>query len=433
MKQKFLRFVSKSAIAATSLGLVLSSLAPIAAHAAQLGSLKDVPTRLKTLVTSDHKIFMTLGSSLAQNDVVVVDFSSATADFTATTAANWLSGNFAVTLNATSMDNAGTVTGGSAGNILGVTAGTTGSLSYGSCTSTNATDIVVGVTMTATTFVDPKIGFKFCGTTPTAGTGLVLWIKSGSTADYGNSPNSATIANSTAGSEKITVKARNTEASPTDTGYYALGIVSDDQVSFTSVTVDPSITFHAGVVPSATACSTVPNTDGGSIAFGNVSLATVYSSGGSGGTGGDATIKHICTVLTTNAAGGAAVTVVALYNAGLRSLAENTSDTVASSASAMSTGTANFGLCVASDVAEGSSAGTTLTAQGNYDGTTCTAGGTANNVGTISTTPALVLSQSTGPTNASYATIRANLAVTALTKPHADYTNTMTFIGVGTF
>lgn len=432
MKQKFLRFVSKSAMFATSLGLVFSSLAPIAAHAAQLSSLKDVPTRLKTAVTSDHKIFMTLGNptTLVTNDIFVVDFSSATGDFVSSATAGWVAANFAVTLNATSMDNAGTITGGTAANILGITS-QTGSLSYPSCSASAAIDIVIGVAMTATTLVDPKIGIKLCGTTPTASTSIVIWIKSGSAADGGSSGGNATITNPASGSQKITVKGRNTEASPTDTGYYALGVVADDQVSFTNVTVDPSITFHAGAT--TTTCSTPPNTDGGSIAFGNVSLATVYSSGGSGGSGGDAFLKHICTILTTNAASGAAVTVVALYNTGLRSLAENTNDTVASSASAMSTGTANFGLCVASDVAEGSSAGTTLTAQGTYDATTCTSGGTANNVGIISTTQALVLSQTTGPTNASYATIRANLAVTALTKPHADYTNTLTFIGVGTF
>ncbi len=438
MKQKILRFVSKSAMFTASLGLVFSSLAPLAANAAQLTSLKDVPTRLKVgTVTSDHKIFMTTGSStLAQNDVFVVDFSSAGADFTSSATSTWAYTNFAMTLNATSMDNAGAITGGTAAVISSssyVNFTANGTLSYPTCPDTAATTVVVALTMTATTLVDPKVGFKLCGATPTAGASVVLWIKSGLSSDYGNSPGTGAITNSTAGSQLITVKARNTEASPTDTGYYALGIVADDQVALTSVTVDPSITFHAGAVASATACSTVPNTDGGSIAFGNLTLATVYSSGGSGGTGGDATLKHICTVVTTNAASGAAVTVVALYNAGLRSLAQDTSDTIASSATTMGTSTANFGLCVSSSPAEGSTAGTTLTAQGSYDGAPCTAGGSVNGVGSVSTTPQLILSETTGPTNLSYATIRANLVVTALTQPHTDYTNTFTFIGVGTF
>ena len=234
-------------------------MARMAAQAAQISSLKDVPTRLKIgTVTSDHKIFMTLGSAtLTQNDVIVIDFSSATSDFTSSAANTWVAANFAVTLNATSMDNAGTVTGGTAANILNVTSATGGTLSY-NCSATTATDVSIGVTMTATTLVDPKIGIKLCGATPTAGANIVVWIKSGSAADGGNSGGNATIQNSTAGSQKITVKARNTEASPTDTGYYALGIVADDQVSLGSTAVDPSITFHAGAVAAATACSTTP-------------------------------------------------------------------------------------------------------------------------------------------------------------------------------
>ena len=217
-----------------------------------------------------------------------------------------------------------------------------------------------------------------------------------------------------------------------DPGGVAVYIVNDDQVEVTA-SVDPSITFDVGAEDAATACSgsfTGGNPDGGTVALGVIPINAVVSSDVN-------LVKHICTRLSTNATGGATVTVKSL-NAGLMS-GSNHADTIPSLTdnggdNVMSAGTANYGVCVdnihgENDLAAPPSA---LVVQDDPFKTSCNSGTAAGNVGNV-TTSAQSIWHVDHATSAAYQSIEVKAAISPTTVAHTDYGDTLTFVATGTF
>jgi len=210
-----------------------------------------------------------------------------------------------------------------------------------------------------------------------------------------------------------------------DPGEGVIYIIDDDQVTVTG-NVDPSLTFNAGMQDDATACDGTFSGNGGTLALGVLTTGAVTTSDASG-------VDHICTRLSTNASGGASVTVRSLNGTdGLKSTSVPT-DTIPSSTATLSAGTAGYGLCAGSaggdsgnDVISGAAA-PTRSAPFN---TTCT--NAAHNVGGL-TTSAQNLWTLTGPSQNAFVRTYVKAAISGTTAAHADYADTLTFIGTGTF
>jgi cysteine-rich repeat protein len=199
-----------------------------------------------------------------------------------------------------------------------------------------------------------------------------------------------------------------------DNGSGDVYITDDDNVSVTS-NVDPTLTFDLDV-------SVIDADSDDPYA---VDLGTLSTSGPSGS---DGTIPSIWIDLSTNATGGATVTVSSLYQA-LRS-ASNPSDEIASATATLTGGTEGYGICVASATGT-QDGGDTFAAQGNYAGT-CTAG--SYDVGALpaDATPANLLIAD-GPISAGRSQVRVGASMSTATPAHPDYTDILTFLATGTF
>jgi hypothetical protein len=200
-----------------------------------------------------------------------------------------------------------------------------------------------------------------------------------------------------------------------DNGSATVFIVDDDAVSVTG-NIDPTLTFDLDV-------SVIDADSDDPYA---VDLGTLSTSGPSGSNNG--TIPSIWIDLSTNATGGATVTVSSLYQA-LRSVS-NPSDEIASATATLAGGTEGYGICVAS--ATGNYApGDSFTAQGNYAGT-CTAG--SYDVGALpADSSPLNLLIASGPISAGRSQVRVGASMSTATPAHPDYTDTLTFLATGTF
>jgi hypothetical protein len=200
-----------------------------------------------------------------------------------------------------------------------------------------------------------------------------------------------------------------------DNGSATVFIVDDDAVSVTG-NIDPTLTFDLDV-------SVIDADSDDPYA---VDLGTLSTSGPSGSNGG--TIPSIWIDLSTNATGGATVTVSSLYQA-LRSVS-NPSDEISSATATLAGGTEGYGICVAS--AAGTQApGDSFTAQGNYAGT-CTAG--SYDVGALpADSGPLNLLIADGPISGGRSQVRVGASMSTATPAHPDYTDTLTFLATGTF
>src|SRR3989338_1364025 len=127
-----------------------------------------------------------------------------------------------------------------------------------------------------------------------------------------------------------------------DPGFISISVTADDQITV-AANVDPSLSFNVGTQASATACSGSFSGNGGTFALGVLSSGAVTSSDA-------ATVDHLCTRVSTNATGGAAVTVRSL-NAGLKTTSAS-ADVIASATGALVSGTPGYGLCVGSGVGD---------------------------------------------------------------------------------
>jgi len=210
-----------------------------------------------------------------------------------------------------------------------------------------------------------------------------------------------------------------------DPGGGVIYIIDDDQVTVTG-NVDPSLTFNAGMQDDATACDGTFSGNGGILALGVLTTSAVTTSDAS-------SVDHICTRLSTNASGGASVTVRSLNGTdGLKSTSVPT-DTIPSSTATLVAGTAGYGLCTGSaggDSGNDAISGAVAPTRSSPFNTTCT--NAAHNVGGL-TTSAQNLWTLTGPSQNAFVRTYVKAAISGTTAAHADYADTLTFIGTGTF
>jgi len=210
-------------------------------------------------------------------------------------------------------------------------------------------------------------------------------------------------------------------------GSTQVAIVDDDQVTV-SVGIDPILNFNVGVQPAATACDGTFSGNGGTVTLSDGPINTT-----SVATSDVATVKHICTRVSSNALGGAIVTVRNENGAdGLVSEGTPT-DTIPVASGALTAGTAGYGICVGSggsdtgnDVYTGTSS---PVREAPFDGTCSTS---SHVVGDLSDTPQPILSLD-GPAQNAFARIFVKSAFALTTVPHDDYADTLTFVATATF
>jgi len=213
-----------------------------------------------------------------------------------------------------------------------------------------------------------------------------------------------------------------------DPGEGEIYIVDDDQVTVTA-NVDPTLTMNAGSQASATACDGTFSGNGGTVALGALTVGAVSSSDAS-------SLNHICTRLSTNASSGAVMTVKSLNGAsGLVSTSVPT-DTIPSpgGSTTISAGTAGYAICAGSAGGDSGndaiSGAASPTRSSPFNGASCTSSG--HNVGGL-TTSAQSLWTLSGPSQNAFVRVYVKAAISPVTPAHSDYTDTLTFIGTGTF
>jgi hypothetical protein len=209
-----------------------------------------------------------------------------------------------------------------------------------------------------------------------------------------------------------------------DSGSGQVAIVDDDQVTVSGA-IDPQITWNVGAQASATACDGTFSASGGSLPLGSLTTAAVASSD-------VASVPHICTRLTTNAPGGAIVTVTSA-NASLKSVS-TPADTIPSSTATLVAGTTGYGLCAGSTGGDSGKdtttpVGATPTGTSPFNGSCSTS---AHNVGGLTTSPQTVWSLS-GPSQNAFFRLFLKAAISPSVPAHTDYADVLTFIATGTY
>lgn len=425
MKQKLLRFVSKSAMFTASFGLVFSSLAPLAANAAELTSVFDVVTRQKKGIASNHTIYFNLPTGVdATGDVITLEFDSSS-DAHGFTFGSIAFGDMDLDIATDTTACATSLTFSTSKTLAASAAASTWGVAV--ATSTNT------ITLTApTNAASGEITAGYCvrlkiGTNATGGTNQIT------------NPSSA-------GNKVVSI----TTTGIGDSKDFGIGIVDEDQVVSTG-TVNPTLTFAVDTYTDVGTCT--GQTYNGTV--GNVAFDVLA---GTAKTSGDGTIAFICNQLSTNASSGAIVTVLGSVNTGLGSTS-TPGDKIDSPASTDTSSdnyeniaadnTEGFGLCVnggakATTVPAGAAitaaaiyyagTATAITAENQNANCNATAGsGGGHVVGQVDTTSRQIWSVA-GPVSNAAIEIYAKANVNALTTPpHNDYTATMTFIAYGTF
>jgi hypothetical protein len=264
----------------------------------------------------------------------------------------------------------------------------------------------------------------------TAVTGTPV-VSTGSAALVGNV---ITVTGAAAGIEEITgISATNPSSAGSYyvalggadvTGGYALAIVTDDQVGVTA-SVNPSITFDVGADTSTCNGSWVSSTR--TVALGTLALGTITSSDATSG------VQHICTKVSTNATGGAIVTVKSA-NAALKSISVG-GDTIPSATAVMSGTVANYGLCADAAIKgnddDTNPASSAPVAVGPFIDA-CNSTTLAGSVGLVNQTAQKIWGAA-GPTANAFQQIEVKAAISGTTRAHSDYADTLTFVATGTF
>lgn len=207
-----------------------------------------------------------------------------------------------------------------------------------------------------------------------------------------------------------------------DPGGGDIVIVDSDQVTV-SGTVDPQMTFNAG--SQTAACDGAFSGSGGGLSLGTLTIAAVATSDVS-------SVPHVCTRVTINGSGGAVVTVRSA-NAALRSTS-TPADQITSASATLVAATAGYGVCVGSgggDTGRDATApaGALPSAAAPFNGTCSTSG---HAVGAL-TTSAQNLWSVSGTSQNAFARVYVKAAVSPATPAHADYADTLMFIGTGTY
>lgn len=427
MKQKFLRIVSKVSMFLTASTLVFSAIAPMAANAiaTEFSSIKDVVTRSKQGIASNHVFTIALSSSATfdYGEEIWIDFSSPSTAFTTNATTSWdttasdANADFDVTYDSTDMPIQSV-------NFVSAATPATSDIAYGTCTT--AGQIAVSM-VTTTTPSKPIFGFKRCGASG-AGTASSIQITI-----FGESASGQLLNPATATSNKVTASHRSGGATVQES-QIAIATVAEDQVAATAI-VDPSLTFDIDIGTSNAASNdpttaTNPPATGTTIILGalNTSAAKISD---------DSTINGIWVDLDTNADDGAIVQIRSATANGLVSalVSGDTVNPAASGGTVLTAGTNEaYGVCVAS-AGNGTPTQTSLegtfVASGNF-GTTCSTTASASSVVGLNTTLTTILT-SNGWIQAGKAQIRVGASVTSVTPAHADYSDTITLTAYGTF
>ncbi len=196
-----------------------------------------------------------------------------------------------------------------------------------------------------------------------------------------------------------------------DTGAFTVPIIASDQITV-SASVNETVSFSVLANTTNTGTNyTLP--------LGTLSSAAVSGSGSGG-------VYSIWANLSTNAGGGAVVTVQSA-NGDLKSA--STSDNIPSATATMANGTANYGVCIVSVT---QTSGATLTKGGSFPSTTCTHTPAGNTVSAVTTSAQSLLTASAG-INTGIAEIAVDAENSVTTPAHSDYGDTLTFIATGTF
>ena len=446
MKQKFLRFVSKSAMFTASFGLVFSSLAPMAANAAQISFITDQVSRLKTSTTADHIIlFQTSAAwSSSTNNEIIISFPS---DFALSATSTWDVDEFLISEGTTS----------SVGTDVDLVTGTGTVATASTGTALPSYSCGTSVAAVALNTNSRKFGFKRCtGTGVASGFWIRFTLYGGTAADTGSGTGAlgGTLTNATSTGNKLVDLTYGTapEATVVDSGTYALSMVSADTISASSTVITPTLTFTSAGQTSTTNCASNAATQSATASTVSIpgSASTVPLSFKQINTSSDV----ICTHLKVQSASTATGTVGSVYIESFNGALTTNSFTVGSTSPVTCTGNTcipdtaitaapssttptigtneSYGFCM--DSAAGSN---NATATSPFN-STCTQAASSTTYGQASKSQAQAWAITTG-TNANnttgasgYASIRIKAAIIDST-PAGAYTDTVFLVGVGQF
>ncbi len=204
-------------------------------------------------------------------------------------------------------------------------------------------------------------------------------------------------------------------------GQFAVAISDDDQVTI-SATVDPMITFDLDTA----------ETDTESASAYAVTLDTL-TPGVPKSSGDTSNVEFIWTDLTTNAEGGAIVTVKNANGGNGLVSASVSGDDIDSANGTMAAATENYGLCVENATYAPTASQGSYAASSPFSNAGCDDDSTDNVVGGLTTSAQTILNSATDPILAGRAAIVVNANANGLTRPHDDYADTLTFVATATF
>ncbi len=285
------------------------------------------------------------------------------------------------------------------------------------CSSATYTDEVVATTGATATDWNLDVTGNVITIDPETDQGLtagfcmrLVW---GTAATTGGTGSASTIVNATNVDDDDTIVIGGAFG---DSGTITVDIVDDDQVTV-SATVNQTLTFD---IDTAEDFTNAEDAAPYSVALGTLSTGTVTHSDTS-------TVKMVVLEGETNASGGLNVTVANANGASGLVSTSTPADTIASSTGTMAAGTSNYGLCVAT-------AGLTgfVRASGTYDAAACALASGTNPIRGLTTTPANIVTSS-GVLSGGHAEVVVNAAISGSVPAHADYADTLTFIGTATF
>lgn len=356
---------------------------PYVAIAASITTASDTMSRLKASTASDHTFLFVTPTGLASGQNMTLVFSAGFTGVGSMVGADFdlAEGSTGVCSSATFTEKSVVTSGGSASQFNIAGASQTVTITSGGASAT----------LTAGRCIRIKAGLNATDTT-------------------GSGPGTHQITNGATGSTDTITIGGGTFA---DSGVISVDIADDDQVTV-SATVNQTLTFDldtAATDQESGAPYTVP--------LGILSSGSVTRSG-------TASVNMIIAEGLTNASGGMNVTVRnANGTNGLVSTSVS-ADKIPSATATMATGTANYGLCVATANLAG------FTRATGYVSDTCALSSGTNQVRALSTTATDILTSS-APVTAGHAEIVVNAAISGITPAHTDYTDTLTFVAAASF
>lgn len=216
-----------------------------------------------------------------------------------------------------------------------------------------------------------------------------------------------------------------------DPGSVAVIIVGSDQIHVNAA-VDPHLTFDVGA---ASSCSGSFISSDWSVDLGHLGTSRQVASSGDSG------VKLICSRLSTNATSGAVVAVRNANGAAGLVSASASSDFIASTSGAVSSGTPRYGLCYSTVGGDfGTDAGLTPVStaptaiSGAYGTGTCSPSASSGEEGIAALSQtATEVWRVPGVTSNAFAAMRVKVAISATQPAHQDYTDTLTFVATATF